>query len=52
MEATISLKTIIVTGSISVRRSFVAMNEFPQKTTARNIKAKIVSLFFKLSFSG
>jgi hypothetical protein len=48
IEARISLKEIIVSGSSSSRATFVAMNEVPQKITARIISQYLRDLFFKL----
>ncbi len=48
IEARINLKEIIVSGSSSSRATFVAMNEVPQKITARIISQYLRDLFFKL----
>jgi hypothetical protein len=48
IEARISLKEIIVSGCSSSRATFVAMNELPQKITARIISQYLRDLLFKL----
>jgi len=48
IEARISLKEIIVSGLSSSSATFVAMNEAPQKITARIISQYLRDLYFKL----
>ncbi len=48
IKARINLKEIIVSGRSSSRATFVAMNEAPQKITARIISQYLRDLYFKL----
>ncbi len=48
IDARINLKEIIVSGSSSSKATFVAMNDVPQKITARIISQYLRNLCFKL----